>query len=589
MLKPKADYLFEAAWEVCNKVGGIYTVVRSKAGITKDNYKNYFLVGPYFPNSLNNEFEKGSVPEEFASAFKEMQSKGIQCHYGTWLIKSRPSVILIDFSSITQQKNDIKGRLWDWFRIDSIRAGWDFEEPMLWATALSSFVDAFARDKRKDVLLHCHEWMSGIAILHLKHSKSKVKTVFTTHATMLGRSIAGNGHDLYAMLQQLNPDEWAYRLQVEAKYLTEKACAHHAGVFTTVSEITAIEAEKILGKKAEVLLPNGLEVKKFPTVEESLVKHNSCRDKVREFIKLYFFPYYSFDIRQNLIFFIIGRYEYRNKGIDVFINALGKLNELMKRKGSRKTVTAFFWIPAEHKGIRMDILENKASYRHLKNFVRFHDDQIFDNIVDTFLTRKELKQATDIFPEEFSMEIKKGMHIFERKGMPPLSTHHVDESDSIICGLRDANLLNRPEDMVKVVFYPVYLDGNDEMINLSYYDTIAACHFGVFPSYYEPYGYTPLESAALAVPSLTTDLSGFGRFIRAKEAKSPKGIFVLNYMNIPRQKIDEELVRVMYDFAQMDRHQRVEQKLAAKQLSELCDWRILIENYIRAHNLALSR
>lgn len=590
LIKPNADVLFEASWEVCNKVGGIFTVIQSKAGITKDNYNDYFLIGPYFKGNVLADFEESSPPKDFEKAFSELKSEGIECHFGKWLIESKPDTILIDFSAFVSRKNEIKGKLWEDYKIDSLKAGWDFEEPMCWSVAVAKLVNAYKNKNKKTVVIHCHEWLAGVALLYLKKMNPKVGTVFTTHATMLGRSIAGSGMPLYEMLPTLNPDQMAYQLGVETKYLTEKACAQTCDAFTTVSEITGMEAEKILGRKPDVLVYNGLNLDKFPSIEESLVKHRTCREKVREFIKYYFFPHYYMDIEHNLTFFIVGRYEYRNKGIDIFIEALGRVNDRLKKEKSKRTVTAFFWIPAGHKGLRMQVLENKNYFRHISNYIKYNSDMILKRITENIIASGGQKMDGSIFSEEMKIDLKKDIVHFKRSGNPPLSTHHVDENnDEIIKGFRSAGLLNRQEDNVKALLYPVYLDGNDEMINLSYYNSMAGCHLGVFCSYYEPWGYTPLESAALAVPAITSDLSGFGMFIKDKlKEQDNKGIFILNMLNVDRETQIKNFADKLYDFALLDKFQRSEHKVAAQKLAAYCDWAIMIQNYFKAHNLALE-
>jgi glycogen(starch) synthase len=405
---------------------------------------------------------------------------------------------------------------------------------------------------------------------------------------MLGRSLAGNNYDLYSMLESINPEEEAYKLNIQSKFLTERACAQNCDAFTTVSEITALEAEKFFGRKADVLVLNGLDINKFPTIEETSVKHITVRERIREFLTYYFFPHYSFDLSHNLIFFIVGRYEFGNKGIDVFIRSLGKLNQRLKEEDSKRTVSAFFWIPAQNSGLRTEILENKNYYRHIKNFVNYHSEELINKVVSNIVSHKKL-QVSNIFTKEFLDHLKKDIIHFRRSGDPPLSTHYMDEGkDAMMSELRKNGINNKEEDKVKAIIYPVYLDGADEMINLNYYDTMAGCHLGVFPSYYEPWGYTPLESAALGVAAITTDLAGFGRFIE-KGQKKKEGIFVLKRMGLSQDEIVEKLADMLHDYAKLSHSERVHNKTVAKSLAALADWSILINNYIEAHNVALEK
>jgi glycogen synthase len=591
-IKSDSELLFEISWEVCNKVGGIYTVVMSKAALMKKNVQNYFLIGPYIENKAKFEFDEEKPTKELNNIFNELLKQGIKCHYGKWKIKGDPYTILIDFSRAVEQKNDIKNLLWDEYKIDSLKSEWDFEEPMIFSYAASKLIEQIVKvfpDLKSSV--QCHEWMTGLTLLFLKKNKVKMGTVFTTHATMLGRAFAGNNYDLYGSLDNINPKEEAYKLNVEAKFLTEQACAKNCDAFTTVSEITAIEAEKILGRKADVLVLNGLDINKFPTIEETSIKHITVRERLREFLTYYFFPHYTFDLSHNLTFFIVGRYEFRNKGLDLFIKALGKLNERLKKEDSKRTISAFFWIPAAQTGLRTEILENKNYFRHIKNFVNFHSEDIINKIVSDIVSQKKLS-VSSIFSTEFLDSLKKDITHFKRSGDPPLSTHYMDESkDAMINALRKNNLNNKKEDKVKTIVYPVYLDGMDEMLNLNYYDTMAGCHLGVFPSYYEPWGYTPLEAAALGVCSITTDLAGFGRFIEKheKNKKNKQGIFVLKRMKVNEEEVINNLTELLHHYSKLTHVERVNNKTAAKTLAALADWNILINNYIEAHNLAIAK
>lgn len=591
-LRPKGDYLFECSWEVCNKVGGIYTVVKSKAAITNQRYKNYFLVGPYFEEKAKVEFQKKPAPKELSKAFSELKKANLTCYYGTWNIEGEPNVILIDFSGFVGNKNYIKETLWNDYNIDSLESGWDFDEPVIWSVAVGKLIEKLSVSyNNKKIVSHFHEWMAGAALLYLKKHGSKVATVFTTHATMLGRSIAGTGRPLYEILEKINPEEEAYKLKVQAKFLTERACAQNADIFTTVSEITAIEAEKILGRKPEVLVLNGLDIAKFPSVEEASIRHVTNRDKIREFITFYFFPYYTFEIKHTIIFFILGRYEFRNKGIDIFIKALANLNEKLKKENSKRTIVAFFWIPQETHGIKTEQLENKNYYRHIENFVKYNSEEILSNIVYDLVCNQTISQER-ILSKDFLNALKKDLMRFRRSGNPPICTHNLKDegNDAIVRSLIESGLDNKEDDPVKAILYPVYLDGSDGLINLPYYDSMSGCHLGIFPSYYEPWGYTPLEAAALAVPSVTSDLAGFGRFI-AKKVKDnmDDGIFNLKRFNVPEQDTVTRFTELLYDFSKRDKHQRSDNKVNAIELSKLADWKFFIRNYINAHNKAVDK
>lgn len=589
--RAETDYLFEVSWEVCNKVGGINTVLISKASLMQEHYPKYFLVGPYYADKFEREVVPCPIWDEFKPAFHALETMGIKCHFGKWQIKGEPHVILLDFWSYQTHKDEVKSKLWELFKIDSLNSHWDFEEPMLWAWCVGMLLHKIGLNlSDQNVVAQCHEWLSGFTLLYLKHSGSDIRTVFTTHATMLGRSMAGTGCNLYEILESIDPESEARNIGVIDKYSTERASAQNADVFTTVSEITGIEAKKILGREPDVLTLNGLDVEKFPTIEETSIKHVTNKEALNEFLTYHFFPYYTFNLKQTLIFFIVGRYEFKNKGIDAFIRALGRLNQRMQAENAKKTVCAFFWVPNKTYSIKTELLENKNVYRHIKQNVTLKSKDILKTIVQGVISQDEFIKDK-VFTREFLLDMKKDFLSFRRFGNPLIVTHNVDneQNDAMYKMMMEHGLDNKENDKVKVIIYPVYLDGNDGLINLPYYEAMAACHLGVFPSYYEPWGYTPLEAAAMGVASVTSDLSGFGRFIEEKLPAKNKGIYINKRYGKTEEEVVENLFEMFYSYVRLDHAERVQNKINAKNMSYFADWKHLIRRYIQAHNLALGK
>ncbi|MCF7866050.1 glycogen/starch synthase [Candidatus Woesearchaeota archaeon] len=581
--------IFEVSWEVCNKVGGIYSVISSKASIM-NNMFNYIGIGPYIRKKAEVEFSEEEPPKYLDDAIKEIEKKNIKVHYGTWLIKGEPKALLFESKNAEFDKDHIKKQLWESFGIDSLMTGIEFEEPLIFSWCVGEFLrilECTLKIDYENTILHAHEWMTGFAILKLKLDDSKIKTVFTTHATMLGRSISSNTKDLYETLGNFDVWQRAKQIGVIDKHTAEKASANTANVFTTVSEITAREASIILGRKPEVILMNGLDMDNFPSIEDTSIEHMNSRESLREFLAYTFFPYYRFNLEHNLSFYLAGRYEFENKGIDIFIDALGKLNEYLKKQDSERTISVFFFMAMPNLGVKEELLENKNHYKHIKNYVELNSKEFMRKIVNDFLSKENVSK--DVFSAEFKDEMRKDVLRFRRDGYPVLCTHKLhehEENNSIIKAFRANNLNNSEWDKVKVLLYPAYLDGNDSLLNLEFYETVAGCHLGVFPSYYEPWGYTPLESAAMGVPAITTDLAGFGRFIQEKPRdENDKGIFVLERDKKKREEYVEELYLLLKKFAEMSRKERVKNKVNAKDLSELADWKILIKNYEEAYDL----
>ncbi len=596
---PKAEVFFEVSWEVCNKVGGIHTVVSSKVDEMLHHYHEYFVIGPYFPDKAKGEFLELAHPEICRKSCDRLKELGIVVHYGKWLVGKRPQALLIDFQPLFSKVDDIKRELWDRFRIDSLNADFQFDEPVVWGWAvgmvLESLSEVFA-DKK--VVAQFHEWISGSAMLYLKSRQTSLGSVFTTHATVLGRALESDGVDLYdekdgaSFLEKIDADREAYSRNVPAKHLMEKACAHNADVFTTVSEITGLEAKFILGMVPDVIIPNGINIENFASAEECSVRHNLFRNKLFLFLMYYFFPYYKIDLEKTHLIFLAARHEIRDKGIDVFIKALARVNDKLKESRSKENIVAFFWVPTGIRGIKPEIIENRTFFEDIMQSITDNRDEIMRKLLTAVVTGKNISRET-LLKRRLSEEIYSKVLRFKRsKSSPPVCTHDLmDPDDGIIRLLANENLKNSETDAVKVIYYPVYLTGADGLLNLNYHECMQGCHFGIFPSAYEPFGYTPLECASLCVTSLTTDVSGFGQFIlnNVGPREKEKGIKILKRLNREETDIVDDLADIIFDYVTCPKADRIEEKFEARKLAEIADWKILIKNYIRAHNLAVEK
>ncbi len=596
-MEEKTERLFEVSWEVCNKVGGIYTVIKSKAeSELKLHGDSYFLIGPYFLNKIIGTFDEKSPPDELTDIFEELKKEGIICHYGKWLIKGEPKVILIDFINYTYWMNNIKKELWENYKIDSLNTNYfDFDETMIWSYCVGKFIEKYRNKFEKKIVAHFHEYLAGTGLLYLKKNNVKVGTVFTTHATILGRTLDMNNVDIYNDIKRINPSEEAYKYGIQAKFLLEKACAKNCDVFTSVSKITALECEHFLERYPDIILENGLNISKYPSYEETAVKHILYRNKIKDFLSYYFLPYYTLNLENTLIFFISGRYEFHNKGIDVTIEALSKLNETLKKENSEMNIVVFFWIPTDTVRIKQELIENRNYFKDVQDSIEESLPDIKSRLIRDLIMKESngdngLCSTDSLLDNTTSYELKTKILRFLKKGQPSLCTHDLNyDNDAILNNFINFNLLNKQDDKVKVIFYPIYLSGADALLDLNYEEAIMGSHLGIFPSYYEPWGYTPLETAALGVPAITTDVGGFGLFIKDKLDREHPGIFVLNMMNKTRKEHADELFRVLYGYSMLHKNDRIKNKVEAKRVSSLLDWKKLITNYINAHNLAIEK
>jgi glycogen(starch) synthase len=592
-ITPKCDKLFEVSFEVCNRVGGIYRVLESKADKMIYHYGDkYFLIGPYYREKSKGEFKEEAPTVEMKKIFQNLEKEGIICHYGRWLVKGKPQTILIDFNDYFYKVDSIKKEMWDNFGVDSLNTGYDFNEPVCWSYAAGRLINEISNESKKEkIVAHFHEWLSGAGLLYLKSTKAKVKTVFTTHATTLGRTLAFNSINFYTILEKINSDEEARKYGVFSKHILEKLTAKKSDIFTTVSEITGKEAEKFLERKPDFILPNGLDIEKFLSFEDIVVNHRLQRRRLRNFVASYFSPYYTFDLEDTLFYFIIGRNEVRAKGVDIFIESLGRLNKKMQEEKSNRTVVAFLFIPTDTRGINPSLLENVEFFRDLQESLEDAFPDIEERILYYILQNKELTKE-NLISDDYLLEIERKMNRMQRKEEnPPISTHQLSSAyDEITNCLKNAELFNKKEDNVKIVYYPIYLTGHDGLSNLSYEEALEACHLGVFPSFYEPWGYTPLEAAALGVSSVTTDLSGFGRFrMQQKTKKERPGIYILKREKKKDAEAVNDLYTFLYEFMKTSRRERVENKIEARKIASTADWRSFVTYYVEAHNKAVDK
>jgi len=599
-MSAKADMFIEVSYEIGNKVGGIHTVLSTKAKETKKIYgQNYLTIGYFNPKKSLFEFEPRNSGD-LTDIFNELQKEGIKCYYGIWAVDGKPNSILIDIKNFMNKGNEIKAKLWEWYKIDSLNAGNDFTDPIVWSFAVGKLIEKLVEKyKDKKIVSQFHEWLSGGALLYLKKHNVKIGTVFTTHATILGRSMANANVNLQELINKgINnnlsiDDKEAYKYGVYAKHITEKTCAKICDVFTTVSDVTARETKYILGKYPDVILLNGLDISSYPTMEELSYLHKKFKGELMKFIKAFFQPYYNLKLSQDpRLFFISGRYEFHNKGIDIFIESLGQLNRKLKAEKYPYDSFFFMFIPTDVHGENPSVLNSVLMFREIEKFTNSMTDEIKPAIINEIMRKKlPYKKIKSIMSSKYSMKIRNFIRLFSKKGIPPLCAYDLnynEDDDQIIKALKENGLLNREEDRIKVIFYPVYISQADKMISIdSYYDVIRGCSGGIFPSYYEPWGYTPHEAAANGVLTITTDYAGFGQFI-LKNKPNVKGIDVVLRAGKSRNSVILQLSKDIENFIKISKAKIGMFKTEAKMTVDLTDWSNLIENYIKAHNMSLK-
>ena len=534
-------YLFEVSWEVCNKVGGIHTVISTKVLSMAGEFKNnHILIGPdvWRYDVPNPEFTED--PHLFKSWRLKAAQEGLRIKVGRWNIAGNPAVILVDFTSFIPQKDQILTSFWDKFQVDSLTGQWDYIEPVLFGFTAGKVIESFVRyhvSARQQVIAQFHEWMTGSGLLYLRDVMPQIGCVFTTHATVLGRSIAGNGLPLYDPMKDYDPAETARRFGVTAKQSLESKSAEWADAFTTVSDITALECAHFLGKNVDTVTPNGFENSFTPDEANYPRKRQEGRDRLLKVAQAQLGRAVAEDA---LIVGISGRYEFKNKGLDVFVEALGRLNRNAENK---RDILAFILVPAGFKGVNRELVNNlERPYQ----------------AVETVL---------------------------------PYMTHELSDpqNDPVLRKLGEEQLLNRTEDKVKVFFCPSYLNGNDGVFNMPYYDLLVGMDLTVFPSYYEPWGYTPLESLAFKVPTITTTLAGFGLWVESHYKKAHPGIEVIRRDDRNNEEVVRKIADKIKEVAAMNKRDFQAICKNAKEVSKIALWENLVSYYNDAYRMAVGK
>lgn len=538
------DMIFETSWEVCNKIGGIYTVLSTKALTLQNLYKDKTIfIGPDVWDDKNPCPYFSEVPSLLMPWKKKAELPyGIEVRTGRWNIPGKPIVVLVKFSGMFQAKDFFYGEMWERYGVDSLHGYGDYDEACCFSLAAGIVIESicnFKRIRHKNVLAHFDEWTTGMGLLYTNWKLPFVGTIFTTHATSIGRSICGNGKPLYDYLPGYNGDQMARELNMQSKHSLEKAAAHTADCFTTVSDVTAAECEQLLDIRPAVVTPNGFQGEFVPTKGKAKKAREVARQamlNVGSRLAGRTLPDDTFIIATS------GRCEYRNKGIDVFLDAA----KVLEQSAHGHRLLIYILVPAWSKAPRTD-----------------------------------LQEAVAADPAKPSAPLA-----------DPVITHTLNNpgEDAIINRIHQLGFGQNPDSDVQVVYVPCYLNGNDGIFNLTYYDMLSGMDATAFPSYYEPWGYTPLESVAFGVPTVTTSLSGFGQWVLSdcKNGFENSGVEVITRNDSNYHEVVSNLASALLRLADGSDDYRAAASKAARATASKAEWDYFVTYYIEAYRLALK-
>lgn len=536
------NLLFETSWEVCNKVGGIYTVLSTKAKLLhKTLGDNLIFVGPdvwteenpspYFKESktvLKDWVKNNNLPES------------IKFRVGRWNIPGNPIAVLVKFDSLFAQKDKIYTEMWEKFRVDSLHAYGDYDEGCMFGVAAAMVIDSCASNLAKsndNIVAHFDEWTTGMGLLYLKAHAPRIATVFTTHATSIGRSICGNNKPLYDYFTGYNGDQMAGELNMQSKHSIEKAAAHNADCFTTVSETTAKECTQLLDKTPDEVTPNGFEREFVPKAKKYDEGKNAARECLLNIAKK--LTGKTFD-KETFIIATSGRHEFRNKGLDMFIDSINKL----RVSCPQRQVIAFVLVPGWTIDAREDLRNALAS----KKKTELLEDHVITHVLHNY------------------------------------------SQDEVYNKIQYLGMHNAPYDKVNIIYVPSYLNGDDGIFNKTYYELLIGMDLCVFPSYYEPWGYTPHEGIAFGIPTITTNLAGFGQWVLSTFGDNFEacGVKVVTRSDSNYSQAVDEISTFIANLLEIKPTKYKQLCKAAKAASKVADWSKFMTFYDKAYAIAIE-
>lgn len=588
--------LFEVAWEVCNQVGGIYTVIRSKVPAMVEEWgDNYCLIGPYFTQTASIEFERQDDDDSiFSKTAQNLRSQGLDVFYGRWLVTGRPRIILVDFSSALNHIDKLKYDLWNNHKISTINCEELVNKVIAFGDLVHQFLREFAENcaKKHECIAHFHEWMASTALLDLRRENVPLATVFTTHATMLGRYIAGNVSDFYENLHRYDWEQEARYYGIEAQAGIERLSAQKCHVLTTVSDVTSKECEVFFGRSCDLILPNGLNITRFAATHEFQNLHLKYKQKIHQFVMGHFFQSYSWDLDNTLFFFTSGRYEFKNKGYDLTLEALKRLNFKIVQAGLDTTVVMFIITRNPVHSINPEVLQSRAVMEEIRQTCESIEQQVGEHLFHASASNDDttLPDLNEFVDEYWRLRLRRTIQTWKTKKLPHTVTHLLKEEDGITDFFKKTNLMNHEQDRVKFVYHPDFISPTNPLFGLEYSQFVRGCHLGVFPSYYEPWGYTPLECVVRGIPTVTSDLSGFGDFMmQLMRDYDNVGVYVVNRKDKSFDQAADQLANILFKFVTMNRRDRIMQRNRVENISDVFDWTNLRSYYDTAHDLALKK
>jgi glycogen(starch) synthase len=585
--------LFEVSWEVCHQVGGIYQVLRSKVPAMLRRWGDaYVAVGPWVPGHAELELDPEPASDWLGDALAELAREGLEAQHGRWLVPGAPRALLLRHRLTPGRLGAFKARLERELGVPPHPGDPLVDDVLGFGEAVYRLLTVLTRRREPRrparLLAHFHEWLAGVALPLLRREGAPLATVFTTHATSVGRYVASSEVDLYERLPYLDPEAEAARFGIRSQHAIERLCARDCHALTTVSPVTGEECQRLLGRAPDLITPNGLNVDRFDLGHDFQTHHAQYKEQIHRFVMGHFFPSYAFDLERTLYLFNAGRFEPRNKGFDLCLETMARVNAELRASPLDLTVVFFIVTARSARSLHPHALEARGVLDELYEVSR----RIGADVGDRLFRRSAAGGSVtldELVDDYWRMRHRRVQHALHTERLPALSTHVIGDDDPVLAHLRSLGLANRPDDPVKIVYHPEFISPVSPLWGMDYEHFVRGCHLGVFPSSYEPWGYTPLECVAMGVPAITSDLAGFGRYVaEVFPDHDDWGLVVLNRRGRSFHEAAAELTLRVLGFCRLDRRGRIALRNEVEAHSRAFDWSRLASAYHEVHDRALT-
>lgn len=563
-----------------------------------DTYgKNYCLIGPYIPEKAKLDFRPIAELDDspLSNAIRHIRDLGYEIHYGYWLLEeARPKVILINPVIPKHRLDAVKTTLWQHEGISALESNAILDQVLGFGEVTRLFLTKLISetDINQDVIAHCHEWMSAAGLAETVRQQVRIATVFTAHATLLGRYLAPNENDYYSKFPAYDWQQKAREYGIEAQVKIERNAAKYANVLVTNSDLTARECDAFLDRLPDSIVHSGIHRK--PGVgHEVFEKHLQHREEIDAFVNALFSPSYQLKSEKTLYFFTSGRYEFQNKGFDITLQAIARLNAELVRRKSDMNVVLFIISKQPFYNIKPDVLEARQRFQELQRICKLISarlgPRIYANVTGS--TGHKLPDLNQLVDDELQMTWRQALANFKRDSLPPITTHHLTGYDEVLEICRQAGLGNKEDDRVKVIYHPDFIERATSLFSMDYLEFVRGCHLGVFPSLYEPWGYASMETVLHGTPVIFSDVSGFGRF--AKQAAGMEGnheVKVVKRYGLSSEDAIIQLTEIFTEFIEdFENQQYIPRATLPKSVLDSLCWSELQKRYEENYKLALIR